>query len=400
MEDDSNVIYERPTGSYSYADVNAIHEYEVIVDSEQLYKLTIYDTAGDGFDGTLAVYEDSVIDDSALLVKEPGFSQVSGTEVIHGFYAGSSPTQFLTLKFTFDHFAHEVAYELKNDETSVIFALAWFKTFDSSEEKVATMTIPIYGSERGDQSYTLKIWDDGNDGICCSWGDGGYQLYLGSPTLNNEENLLRSSRGDYGAGEMVRFVIEGDDPPTMEPTDRPTVKPTPSPTKSPSKHPTMEPSKEPSVSPTYFPTTAEPTANPSLGPSPSPTFSPLKLPFNLDAIFPSWSDASDSRDVDDTTPLPTPSPTASPNDIPYSSSNIVVERPAESMETLLLDDEITLGPTTYGPTNGATSNVVESIIAAAASEEDTSSSAMGSMCCICQAVVAVASISGLMLLSF
>lgn len=206
------------------------------------------------------------------LVKEPGFTSVSGMSVNHGFYVGSSPAQFLTLNFAFDYFAHEVAYELKSVNDDVVFALAWFDTF-AEEDESATMIIPIYGPEWGDQTYTLRLWDNGNDGICCSWGNGGYQLYLGHA---GENNLLRNRSGNYGSGESFQFVVEGLDPPTMSPTPSPTMSPTPNPTTPPTPAPTIPPiTPYPTDSPSFNPTSTEPTQSPSrtpsLGPSPSPS---------------------------------------------------------------------------------------------------------------------------------
>ena len=189
---------------------------------------------GNGFGGTVTIVDQQQQqrrDNNAILVKEPGFSQVSGTSVTHGFYVGSTTTnnnppypsnyQYLTLKFDFDMFAHEVAYEIKNDYDNVIFALAWFQTYETNTPN-AKIRIPIYGSEKGDQTYTLRIWDSGNDGICCSWGNGGYELYLGDPDDTTGGFLLKRGSGDYGSKETFQFLIEGDGPPSSMPTYNPT----------------------------------------------------------------------------------------------------------------------------------------------------------------------------------
>jgi len=255
---EGSVVYEMPIGSYGSSDASKVLEYEMVVDSEKFYNLTIFDRYGNGFAGKLDVFE-GVGSEEKTLVREPGFTSISGTIVSHGFYVGSSPEQFLTLKFDFDYFAHEVAYEIKNDGDATIFALAWFDTF-SKETVSETMIIPIYGPERGDQQYTLRLWDNGNDGICCTWGQGGYQLFVGDL---GDNNLLRSGDGNYGSGEEFQFVVEGDPPPTMAPTLEP------------SKGPTREPSKLPTAVPSVSPSTEMPTKDPSM----RPTYSPISLPF-------------------------------------------------------------------------------------------------------------------------
>lgn len=159
---DELVIKQMPIGSYDNSNKNDVLDYEIIVDSERFYKITIYDSVGNGFGGTIVIYKDGIISDSTRLVNEPGFTSVSGTSVTHGFYAGNSPEQFLTLDFQFDYFAHEVAYEMKNSNDGIIFALAWFHTFEADVES-ASMTIPIYSPEWGDQEYSLMLWDDGDE---------------------------------------------------------------------------------------------------------------------------------------------------------------------------------------------------------------------------------------------
>jgi len=344
-EEEEEVIYEMAIGSYTYSDASKILEYELLVDSENFYNLTIYDASANGFAGSLTVYEGAIVSDATHLVKEPGFTGVSGTSISHGFYVGSSPEQFLTLNFAFDDFADEVAYEIKNDNDDIIFALAWFKTFESDVVE-ASMIIPIYGPDQGDQQYTLRLWDDGNDGICCSWGDGGYQLFVG----DSGENILLRSGGQYGSGEAVQFVVEGDPPPTMSPTPNPSNSPTPY---------AITPF------PSFNPTTTWPTSSPSTRPTRIPTFKPIMLPFPFEP-FPETSRnprPSHSPSAIDTTQ----SPTASPNEQLYSTS--AVEKPVVTPST-------EGGVPTYAPSNtpmNETSDEVESIIAGANNNGDTSS---------------------------
>jgi len=338
-KEEEEVIYEMAIGSYSYSDASKILEYELLVDSENFYNLTIYDASANGFAGSLTVYEGAIVSDLPL-VKEPGFTGVSGASISHGFYVGSSPEQFLTLNFVFDSFAEEVAYEIKNDNDDIIFALAWFETFESDVVDVSII-IPIYGPDQGDQQYTLRLWDDGNDGLCCSWGEGGYQLFVG----DSEENILLRSGGQYGSGEAVQFVIGGDPPPTMSPTPNPSESPTPY--------------------PSFNPTTTNPTSSPSTRPTRTPTTKPILLPFPFEP-FPETSrnpPPSHSPSAIDTTQ----SPTASPKEQPYSTS--AVERPTVVPST---EGDVP----TYAPSNvpmNETSDEVGSIIAGANSNGDTSS---------------------------
>lgn len=133
-------------------------------------------------------------------------------------------------------------------------------------------------------SFTdASIFSSFFSGICCSWGDGGYQLYLGAATDNNK---LRDSDGSYGSGESFTFAVAGNDSPTRKPSKSPTLPPT---TSSPTSRPSTPPSLAPSRSPTNQPTSAFPTISPSLGPSKSPTRKPTRapLPFSSSPRIPS-----------------------------------------------------------------------------------------------------------------
>jgi len=267
--------------------------------------MTIYDSNGNGFSGTLTVYEDMITsDDSTALVKEPGFSQVSGTAVSHGFYVGTSPAQFLVLDLTFDYFAHEVAYEVKNDNADMIFALAWFQTF-SSDVATAKIQIPIYPPEKGDQQYSLRLWDSGNDGICCDWGDGGYRLYLGDP---DTDGTLLKSGGDYGTKDMYQFVVEGYDEPSISPTTKPSEDPTVS----------LEDSY-----PTYSPSSLEMNEPYSSPPTKRPSF--ISSPIN-------WF------------------PSGSWGDTVFQTSSISVEEPATDNDKSASNDTSTAPSSTSGET--------------------------------------------------
>ncbi len=196
---DDRMLLEVAVGEYDPSNADQDFEYELVVDSEKFYLLTIYDVSGDGFAGQITVFEDM-----KKLAHEPGFTDVSGTEVHHGFYAGESPERLVMLHFEFDYFAQEVAFELKSLNDDNILALSWFGTYEPSMES-ATEEIPIYGHEYGDQNYRLTIWDSGGDGIDGKYGEGKYELFL----VQKDSNTLLTSGGDYGDKEVFEFTVPG-----------------------------------------------------------------------------------------------------------------------------------------------------------------------------------------------
>jgi hypothetical protein len=111
----------------------------------------------------MAVYGNGgVVSMQNMLVQEPGFSRVSGTEVKHAFYVGDNPDQVVSLRLKFDYYPNEVAYELRNTNGNITMGLAWFETFQSGT-KNAVVKIPVYGPEKGDQKYEFQIWDAGGE---------------------------------------------------------------------------------------------------------------------------------------------------------------------------------------------------------------------------------------------
>merc|ERR1711902_293318 len=85
------------------------------------------------------------------------------------------------------------------------------------------------------------------DGICCSYGSGGYKI-----KVNGEEVV---SGGEFGDSETETFTVNAS--PVAPPTTAPVAPPTPFPTTAP---PTTAPVTPPTTAPVTPPTTAPVTA--------------------------------------------------------------------------------------------------------------------------------------------
>merc|ERR1719297_624010 len=105
--------------------------------------------------------------------------------------------------------------------------------------------------------YTFYITDAYGDGICCSYGTGGYKI-----KVDGEEVV---SGGEFGDSETETFTVNASPitPPTTAPVD------TPFPTTAP---PTTAPVDTP------FPTTAPPTTAPVTPPTTAPVTAPVSPP--------------------------------------------------------------------------------------------------------------------------
>merc|ERR1712048_97797 len=96
----------------------------------------------------------------------------------------------------------------------------------------------------GDEKYNGSGY---SDGICCSYGSGGYKI-----KVNGEEVV---SGGDFGDSETETFTVNAS--PITPPTTAPVAPPTPFPTTAP---PTTAPVTPPTTAPVTPPTTAPVTA--------------------------------------------------------------------------------------------------------------------------------------------
>merc|ERR1711933_483594 len=100
--------------------------------------------------------------------------------------------------------------------------------------------------------YTFTITDSYGDGICCSYGNGGYVIKVVTTEV--------ASGGDFGSIETKTFTVAG------QPTAPNTAPVAPTPLPTPFTNPTPPPTTAP-VAPTPLPT---PFTNPTPPPTPDP----------------------------------------------------------------------------------------------------------------------------------
>jgi len=107
---------------------------------------------------------------------------------------------------------------------------------------------------------TFDITDSYGDGICCSYGQGGYKIFVDG----NEE----VSGGEFGdaAQETFSVVFSPTSPPVSPPTSPPVSPPT---------SPPVAPPTSPPVSPPTSPPVSPPTSPPVAPPVPAPTNPPV-----------------------------------------------------------------------------------------------------------------------------
>ena len=228
---DGKVVASRPVGYYAGKYRTASSE-EVIVETEKFYRMTIQDRDRDGFRGEMTVVRGRKNVKSDALVYEPGFSSVSGSSVVHGFYVGDTPPSMLTLDLVFDahpaevclstlfllnarlyvvllliqvpYVIHQLAWSVTNVEDDLPLGFKWFDWYSTNFIK-AVEEIPIYGPERGRQKYLFTVLDLDGDGMCCSQGQGSYSLYIGD---SNTGSLIATG-GKFTTDQSYMFEVDG-----------------------------------------------------------------------------------------------------------------------------------------------------------------------------------------------
>merc|ERR1740121_29215 len=164
------------------------------------------------------------------------------------------------VEITIDNYGEETTYDIKNSSgTSVMKGSGW-----------PANSVNSFWQCFSSGSYTFKITDAYGDGICCSYGNGGYSVKV------NDQQV--ASGGQFGSEETKSFQV-GAAPPTT-PTSAPIPAPS-SPTSAPNNGvPTSYPTHTP---PTMYPTHTVPTMYPtgSLPTDPVPTPYPTDVPPTL-----------------------------------------------------------------------------------------------------------------------
>merc|ERR1712176_11519 len=173
------------------------------------------------------------------------------------------------LELTTDNYPAETAWDIKNSSGDEKYNGSGY----SDANTLYTINMCLASDE-----YTFTITDAYGDGICCSYGTGGYKIKVdGTEVVNG---------GEFGSSETESFTVSAPptapvSPPSSSPVTPPTgttpypthIPPTPYPTEvPPTPHPT---GKAPTPYPTLAPVANVPTPYPTgKAPTPWPTHTP------------------------------------------------------------------------------------------------------------------------------
>ncbi|MEO1032100.1 MAG: T9SS type A sorting domain-containing protein, partial [Bacteroidota bacterium] len=112
---------------------------------------------------------------------------------VHSFNVSSDfATNTVIFNLSTDDFAFETTWELTNSSGGVVESGPTFPYSDFTTYQ-ETINIPTF-----DECYTFTIFDSADDGICCGFGAGAYDV-------QDENGNVIISGGEFGSSESVQF---------------------------------------------------------------------------------------------------------------------------------------------------------------------------------------------------
>lgn len=111
--------------------------------------------------------------------------------------APQAANQYITVKITTDAYGSETTWKLKKGNGAVVAQGGPYNDLQAAGETVQT---PVSVTLPAVDCYTFEILDEYGDGMCCSYGDGGYQV------VDGQGNILASG-GSFLSSEDKKFEV-------------------------------------------------------------------------------------------------------------------------------------------------------------------------------------------------
>ena len=112
-----------------------------------------------------------------------------------GTYSGGAPvasTIDVTLRITFDQYPEETSWEIRNSANQIVFSDGTYGAQADNSTLTLTRTLD-------EDCYTLIFKDTYGDGMCCSYGNGSYEL------TNATTGTVLASGGSYTTQDSKNF---------------------------------------------------------------------------------------------------------------------------------------------------------------------------------------------------
>ena len=166
---------------------------DICLDESKQYVFTMFDSNGNGISppGYYAIRYDG-----RELKRNSRFGSEERTEFLGSPSSSSGPPPApspMTLKFeiTYDDYWEETSWSFTQNGQVLAKRDAGLLAFIGSETDEMEV-------QQGEVEFEIE--DAFGDGICCTYGAGGYNIYLTKP--NGQQKLLASGNGRFGFGEI------------------------------------------------------------------------------------------------------------------------------------------------------------------------------------------------------
>jgi len=100
----------------------------------------------------------------------------------------------VTINITLDNYGEENRWELKDGNGEIIETMGPFNNFENGSVQAATLCLPP-------GCYDFTIFDLWGDGMCCSYGQGGYEI------IEDETGMVLASGGSFNEEETKTVCV-------------------------------------------------------------------------------------------------------------------------------------------------------------------------------------------------
>ena len=139
--------------------------------------------------GTLTPGDGAHTFDAAVSAPNGGVDEDASNDAASSTFSLDSQGIDVTMTLTLDNYPGETTWELADADGNVVWAGG---PYGSGGTVVETSCV-------SDGCYTLTVYDSFGDGMCCAYGNGGYEF--------SQDGLVLASGGDFGSSESTEVCV-------------------------------------------------------------------------------------------------------------------------------------------------------------------------------------------------
>ncbi|MBG6131465.1 hypothetical protein IWQ47_003216, partial [Aquimarina sp. EL_43] len=126
--------------------------------------------------------------------KDAAGNESAASNTLNVTTAGASSTYDVKLRITFDNYPEETSWEIKDANNQVVHSGGTYPSQPDGSTLNITKTLDA-------GCYTLVFKDSYGDGICCSYGNGSYEL------TNSASGAVLASGGSFTSEDTKNFCV-------------------------------------------------------------------------------------------------------------------------------------------------------------------------------------------------